>query len=379
MPRSYVIEQGDALDRIAAENNTTRQQLLELNRDITDPNKIYAGRTLNLPDAAPMVPATPVVAPGTGMGTDASKPAPFDYGAAAKQAGAGGLSLGDYSSLFGATPEEQKASKDSIAKNFGYADSDAFYADVFQKPSKNTEQFYREAYGAAGLAELLAQITSKKAALNKAIGTVNDNPWYDEAFRRGEASRLQELAGVDIQNLQETYDLSHDQVKQLVARFSDDLGTDEKVKSARFNYLENAAKEASTNTATTRTRDNLSQYLAGKTSAAAPQEPKVVSVGEGQSAYQWNPTTRTFELFASKPKTYAPAKAATTKSAAPAQTKTIASFRTALASRTSLNRAGTREQFIRELQAKFPNIEPSDIARAVYETYPDNFDQTKKK
>jgi hypothetical protein len=36
---------------------------------------------------------------------------------------------------------------------------------------------------------------------------------------------------------------------------------------------------------------------------------------------------------------------------------------------------GTREQLIRKLQAKYPEIDPNDISRKVYETYPNGYDQ----
>lgn len=43
------------------------------------------------------------------------------------------------------------------------------------------------------------------------------------------------------------------------------------------------------------------------------------------------------------------------------------------------NLEGTREQFIRQLQAKFPNIDANDITRKVYETYPDGYEKGTKK
>ena len=50
--------------------------------------------------------------------------------------------------------------------------------------------------------------------------------------------------------------------------------------------------------------------------------------------------------------------------------KTIEKFNDSL---TSWNGAGTRENFIRMLQAKYPNVNKDDIVRKVYETYPDNY------
>ena len=42
---------------------------------------------------------------------------------------------------------------------------------------------------------------------------------------------------------------------------------------------------------------------------------------------------------------------------------------------TSWNLSGTREQFIRQLKARYPGIEPQDIVDKVYETYPDGYDK----
>ena len=45
----YVIKSGDTLSEIAAANGTTVDALMKANPKITDPNKIYAGGTLNIP------------------------------------------------------------------------------------------------------------------------------------------------------------------------------------------------------------------------------------------------------------------------------------------------------------------------------------------
>ena len=53
----------------------------------------------------------------------------------------------------------------------------------------------------------------------------------------------------------------------------------------------------------------------------------------------------------------------------------IEKFNKSLVDRNALDKAGTREQFIRQLQAQYPQIDPSDIARKVYETYPDFYNK----
>jgi len=47
---SYIIQPGDTLSEIAAANNTSIEQLMELNPDITDPDLIYANSELVIPD-----------------------------------------------------------------------------------------------------------------------------------------------------------------------------------------------------------------------------------------------------------------------------------------------------------------------------------------
>ncbi len=47
-PTSYTLRRGDTLSQLASKFDTTTQELMRLNPDIKDPNKIYAGMTLNV-------------------------------------------------------------------------------------------------------------------------------------------------------------------------------------------------------------------------------------------------------------------------------------------------------------------------------------------
>lgn len=63
----YTIKPGDTLWDLARKHGTTVDALLRLNPHITDRNKIYAGRALNLPDAPVGVnTAAPGSSPGVG-------------------------------------------------------------------------------------------------------------------------------------------------------------------------------------------------------------------------------------------------------------------------------------------------------------------------
>lgn len=59
---SYTIKYGDTLSGIASQSGKSIQELMRLNPSITDPNKIQAGRTLNVGDNAPAPIPTPTPA-----------------------------------------------------------------------------------------------------------------------------------------------------------------------------------------------------------------------------------------------------------------------------------------------------------------------------
>lgn len=62
---SYTIKSGDTLSKIARDNNTTVADLQRANPSITNPNLIYAGNTINIPDAVSAPPETTNIAPIT--------------------------------------------------------------------------------------------------------------------------------------------------------------------------------------------------------------------------------------------------------------------------------------------------------------------------
>jgi LysM repeat protein len=56
---TYVVQRGDTLYRIAVRNQTTISELMRINPDITNPNLVYFGQTINIP--APGAPAGEVI------------------------------------------------------------------------------------------------------------------------------------------------------------------------------------------------------------------------------------------------------------------------------------------------------------------------------
>lgn len=65
MPNNYTIKSGDTLSAIAKAQGTTVADLLKFNPNIQDPNRIYAGHSLNLTDIQP--PQTPTMPEPTAL------------------------------------------------------------------------------------------------------------------------------------------------------------------------------------------------------------------------------------------------------------------------------------------------------------------------
>src|ERR1043165_1321646 len=365
MPSFQYATTSGALKTFDAPDQATAMRQLST---FADRDPISGVRMLSAPASTPG-------AAGAGTGTAppaTAAPAAPDYGAIAQNAGQAGLSYGDYSKLFAPTDEEQKAAQDEVAKQFGYADYSDFIAKAFTAPSQTTTDFYNNAYSAAGLDKLVSDITGKKNKLNEAIGTINDNPWFEEAFRRGEAARLQNLAGADIKNLEDEYKLRLGHVHDLLTQHATDLSQEEKARQAQLQYLEKYASDAATRKAAARASEYLDKYEAGKKST---QKPQTVSVPGTSNVYQYDPMTGSWNLIQkAQPKPVASSRTRKTSPTTSSQQKVIDSFSKALANRTALNKAGTREQFIRQLRAQFPQIDPASIAEYVYGTYPDHYD-----
>jgi hypothetical protein len=288
---TYTIAPGDTLSGISASKGIGMNDLLAANPHITDPNKIYAGATLNLPRASAPSAAgqPPQIAPGTGA---AYTPSPDSAPAPTPDANA-------------PAADPNQAARESAAQDLGYPTFDAFMQDVTAKPSQSTQDFYTSAYNSAGLPDLLTQIAAKKDALNSALGTVNDNPWYDEAFRKGEAGRLQTLATGDINNLQADYNARLANVHDLVTRETADQATNDKVNATKLNYMQQAVQDS---LASQKAADTVS--VATQKADAAP--PKTITSPSTSNVYQYNPSTKSFDLVQKGVPKPATSKAATT-------------------------------------------------------------------
>ena len=89
----YTIQKGDTLSEIAKANNTTVADLQAANPSITNPNLIYAGSTINIPDAAGSQQSAPASTPAQTSLTTGTSTAPtvpdysqYEYDASSNQA-----------------------------------------------------------------------------------------------------------------------------------------------------------------------------------------------------------------------------------------------------------------------------------------------------
>ncbi len=263
-----------------------------------------------------------------------------------------GESLNDYETRLGAAPgggtgtgfgtftpaqpvTDLNTAHDEVARQLGFNS----YQDAVTKlgaPASSTVDFYNNAYTAAGLGKLQASINQKNSDLNSALGKVNDNPWLDEASRVGRSRSLQTLAQGDIKNVTNQYNAGLKSVHDLVSQHD----TDVKNNQAKLTLLESQAKQLATE---------------------ANTPPKTFKAANG-ATYKYNPATQSFDqIFPGKNTSTDP-------------NTVVPKFNKDLTNRATLDKAGTREQFIRQLQQLYPTIDPNDIAKKVYETYPDGYE-----
>jgi len=199
----------------------------------------------------------------------------------AKTAGESGLGIDEYTKLANVNSNLSQEEQDKIQSDLGINDVEN---KTFALPSQSTEQLYNAKYGELGLADLKtkiadyeAQITSKKNALNQAIGKVSENPWLDEASRIGRVKRLTELANADIANvtdqytnLKDLYNSGVNEINNYITRTSNDFANEKANNAAKLNYLttkaENQIKNAQADK-TSKVYRYIPDYLTGVNSA----------------------------------------------------------------------------------------------------------------
>jgi len=231
---AYRIQSGDTLSAIASRQGTTVAELMAANPNIKDPNRIFAGQSLNLPGTGitpPPAPGTPPVAP-TAPTTPTTPTTPTD----------GTPTIPTPEEIAGMS-EEQKIQivKDLAAQGIPFemvqaylesqtptVDPNKYWEEAQAKyglddlenkintnPTQTFEEIVTSVYDKLNLSALNADITGVRDKIAKAeadrdeaMETVNENPWLTEASRVGRVSRINDKAQNELNRLQNQLTLS---------------------------------------------------------------------------------------------------------------------------------------------------------------------------
>lgn len=210
MPQTYQVKSGDVLSRIAQQYGTDYMTLARAS-NISDPNKIYPGQTITIPDkvGAGTQPASqpvqqPQVQPqSTGVtpeGIAISSLPPdlvwngqLDVSNPVKQA--------KYQQIVGQNrpANNSQPSRVPSVQQAGPATPDLMGFWTKSLDSINTTFQPQLQAAQAEQAAIQKEVDTRTQAYNAALGKINDNPYYSEATRVGRAAKLQQAYNNDIQ------------------------------------------------------------------------------------------------------------------------------------------------------------------------------------
>ena len=345
-PPTYTVQPGDSLNVIA-------KKLGVQPTDITgyrsgDPNVIYPKEVLTIQPKAPITKPT-TANTTTDTSTDTTT-APVDV-------------------------SSDQQTLDYLLKQYGISFGDP------TNPQKSIKDLVGEVMVATGLPEAktrITEITSEIEALNNKrdaeIAEVNDNPWLTESKRQQMVNKITTAYENKTNNkvntlklLQDTYDDAR-QEAQFAATAAINLY--DRQRTFDQNKLEFLitqteksieAKNKLTTVDTTIEEINGRKVLFNKKTgekiadlgAVTPKDGGRDSSGDftiGDTRYDKNGNVIASDTGG-----------------------VIIRFKKSLVDRTALDKAGTREQFIRQLIVEYPEIDEGSIAEYVYATYPDSY------
>ncbi len=226
--------------------------------------------------------------------------------ALAQGMGSADTTLDDYLKMLSSQSELSPDETSNIRKNLGI---DKLETDVFNKPSKTSEQLYQDAYSTAGLSDIKAKVdelnkivNQKKSDLIKKVGTINENPWMSETSRLRSVRDAISLAQEDMGNVvsemnqyKELYNTGLNEVNNFVTRNQNDFTAEQNQNKDKLAYLLKKAEETAT-AAKSGKMEKLYRYvpefLKSKTSS---KKPDTLNTDQGQFA--WNSKTGKFEII----------------------------------------------------------------------------------
>ncbi len=324
---SYTIQYGDTLSGIASKTGKSIQELMSLNPSITDPNKIYAGRTLSLgTSAAP----TPTPAPAakqtiaqvakvtvpnyvedptsTQIGNSYKSTATSQVNEEAIRSATRARIQGQIDAINAAVADQIANFRGTTAKNrqgqsyalaaaggrIGSATGEGEFQTT-ENYNNQEEQTYRDdanvkissLMGGASR-DATAEIESRRTAIQQGI-----DKYFEFLDNQGKQKRDQvsafiknmlslgvdptSLSDSDFQKLQDQYGFSKDQLISL--------------------YNDAKTQKSTADTAAEKAKVDLEK---------SKNDANQFSLNEGDARYVYDPATGTAKLIASRAKTYAP-------------------------------------------------------------------------
>jgi murein DD-endopeptidase MepM/ murein hydrolase activator NlpD len=279
MAQTVTVKQGDTLSGIASQYGVSYQEIARAN-NIADPNRIFPGQTFTIPDrvgttpvstptaavlsptvTVPQVNSTPGVPP-----VDMSKYAGWNDQAAIQadwnntwQSKTGGGTSG-FSMPSGPAIPNFQGIYDTAIKTA----TDTFAPQITEAQS--------------GVDTVNKQIADRTAALNVALGKINDNPYYSEATRVGRAAKLQQAYNNDVGLLNSQLGIASNKLsntQNLAERAKADAQVKINIASNQYN-IENAQHQ--------QTLQQINQYLsAGMLNNASSADIAQISTSTGMS------------------------------------------------------------------------------------------------
>ena len=327
---SYTIQYGDTLSGIASKTGKSIQELMRLNPSITDPNKIYAGRTLSLGTSAAPTPApAPATTPAkqtiaqvakvtvptyiedktaTQIGNNYKSQATQSINEEAIRAATRARIQGQIDAINAAVADQIANFRNTTGKNrqgqsyalaaAGGRIGSATGESEFQKTEdyNNQEAQTYQSDANVKISALLggatrdatAEIEAKRTAIQQGV-----DKYFEFLDNQGKQKRDQvtafiknmlalgvdptQLSDSDFQKLQDQYGFSKDQLTSL--------------------YNDAQTQKAQTDTTTEKAKVDLEK---------AKTDANQFSLNEGDARYVYDPVTGTAKLVASRAKTFAP-------------------------------------------------------------------------
>ena len=327
---SYTIQYGDTLSGIASKTGKSIQELMRLNPSITDPNKIYAGRTLSLGTSAPVVPtSTPtpttqkqtiaqvakVTVPtyvedptATKLGQNYKDQATQTINEEAIRAATRSRIQGQIDAINAAVADQIANFRNTTGKNrqgqsyalaaaggrIGSATGESEFQTTENYNNQEAQTYQSDAnvkisalLGGA-TRDATAEIEAKRTAIQQGV-----DKYFEFLDNQGKQKRDQvtafiknmlalgvdptQLSDSDFQKLQDQYGFSKDQLTSL--------------------YNDAKTQKEQTDTASEKAKVDLEK---------AKSDANQFSLNEGDARYVYDPVTGTAKLVASRAKTFAP-------------------------------------------------------------------------